>query len=172
MHMPPLFLRRRLRKGRLERDVASLDGLGVGPGDLPRRRRVRPRAGRGIGPEVVVGRQADGLRRPAARRVAHRGASRQTEAPQDRGRRPEEVQARPRPRARRRWRVPLRRRPREAVPRRLPQARGMALAARKMPKAQNCAKIAIAGFSGTSARPGKKRAYCLTSIRKRRDWLT
>ena len=62
MHMPPLFLRRRLREGRLKRDVAPLDGLGVGPGDLPRRRRIRPRAGRGIGPEVVVGRQADGLR--------------------------------------------------------------------------------------------------------------
>ncbi len=29
MHMPPLFLRRRLREGRLERDVAPLDGLGV-----------------------------------------------------------------------------------------------------------------------------------------------
>ena len=61
--MPPLFLRRRLREGRLKRDVAPLDGLGVGPGDLPRRRRVRPRAGRGIGPEVVVGRrgrQAEG----------------------------------------------------------------------------------------------------------------
>ena len=56
--MPPLFLRRRLREGWLKRDVAPLDGLGVGPGDLPRRRRVRPRAGRGIGPEVVVGRQA------------------------------------------------------------------------------------------------------------------
>ena len=115
--MPPLFLRRRLREGRLERDVAPLDGLGVGPGDLPRRRRVRPRAGRGIGPEVVVGRgrQADRLRRPAARRLTRVTvdyvdvATRQ--APQNRGRRPEEVQARPRPRARRRRRVP-RRRPR------------------------------------------------------------
>ena len=110
MHVPPLFLRRRLREGWLKRDVAPLDGLGVGPGDLPRRRRIRPGAGRGIGPEVVVGRQADGLRRPAARRLTRVTvdyvdvATRQ--APQNRGRRPEEVQARPRPRARRRRRVP------------------------------------------------------------------
>ena len=43
MHIPPLFRRRLLREGRLKSDVASLDGLGVGPGDLPRRRRVRLR---------------------------------------------------------------------------------------------------------------------------------
>ena len=85
MHIPPLFRRRLLREGRLKSDVASLDGLGVGPGDLPRRGRIRPGAGRAIRPEVVGGRgrQADGLRRPAARRLTQvtvgYGATRQAQ---------------------------------------------------------------------------------------------